>query len=349
MRRAVFEPVAGAPLLEATNVRTWFETSRGVLPAVDGVSLTLEEGHTVGIVGESGSGKSVFVRSLLNLVMSRKMVSSGSVLYRGRELRGLPISEMTHIWGPEVAMIFQDPMTSLNPTLTVGDQLKESLWYHLGLRRGDLRETAVALLQSVGIPEPARRLRSYPHEMSGGMRQRVTIAIALACGPRLLVADEPTTALDVTVQKQILDLLARQQRSRGMGMILVTHDLGVVAGRTDEIAVMYAGRVVERGPTRALFRTPRHPYTDALLESIPRMSNEPHTRLRVVPGKPPDPVELPRGCPFAPRCRYVQDRCIEERPELVPVGGGQESACFFPLGPPGVPVTAGPMTATGPR
>ena len=334
MKRPVFEPVAGAPLLVASDVKVSFSTPRGLLRAVDGVSLRVDAGRTLGIVGESGSGKSVLVRSLLNLVMSRKVIEEGSVVYRGHELRGLSARQMNHIWGPELAMVFQDPMTSLNPTLTIGAQLEESLWYHLGLRRRDLRETAVALLHSVGIPEPARRMRSYPHEMSGGMRQRVTIAIALACGPRLLVADEPTTALDVTVQKQILDLLQRQRREREMGMILVTHDLGVVAGRTDEIAVMYAGSIVERAPTRTLFRQRTHPYTDALLQSIPRMTNEPHTRLRVVPGRPPDLVDLPPGCRFAPRCPFAQARCLEERPALLPVGQGHESACFYPVGTP---------------
>jgi len=222
-------------------------------------------------------------------------------------------------------------MTSLNPTLTIGDQVKESLWYHLGLRGRELRRTAVELLGRVGIPEPETRLRDYPHELSGGMRQRVTIAIALACGPRLLVADEPTTALDVTVQKQILDLLKREQRERAMGMILITHDLGVVAGRTDEIAVMYAGRFVERAPTRTLFRQRRHPYTDALLQSIPRLSNPPHRRLHIVPGRPPDLVDLPPGCRFAPRCRYAQARCLEEEPALEMGGVEHEYACFFPV------------------
>jgi peptide/nickel transport system ATP-binding protein len=329
-----FPSVAGAPLLEVRDLTTSFDTPRGVLHAVDHVSLTLEEGRTLGIVGESGSGKSVLVRSILNLVTSRNASHSGSVQYRGVELRGLSVKEMTHVWGLEVAMVFQDPMTSLNPTLKIGAQLEESLWYHLGLRRGPLRETAVALLRSVGIPDPAGKMGAFPHELSGGMRQRVTIAIALACGPKLLVADEPTTALDVTVQKQILGLLHRQQRERAMGLILVTHDFGVVAGRTDEIAVMYAGEIVERAPTHTLFRNHRHPYTQALLQSIPRMSNEPHQRLSVVRGQPPDLVDLPAGCRFAPRCRRAQEACLTERPRLVPDTDvlGHEYACFFPVG-----------------
>ena len=283
MRRPPFVPVDGAPLLEVLDLETGFETRRGLLRAVDGVSFSLEQGKTLGIVGESGSGKTVLARSVLNLVLSRHAVRGGQVLYRGRDLSGLSVREMTHVWGVELASVFQDPMTSLNPTLRIGDQLTESLWYHLGLRRHELHRHALALLRSVGIPEPEKRLREYPHELSGGMRQRVTIAIALACGPHLLVADEPTTALDVTVQKQILDLLAAQQRERHMGIILITHDLGVVAGRTDEIAVMYAGKIVERAPTRVLFPHRRHPYTDGLLRSIPRLADDPHRGCRSSP------------------------------------------------------------------
>jgi peptide/nickel transport system ATP-binding protein len=331
VRHAPFPGVDGAPLLVATDVRTWFDTPRGTLRAVDGVSLTVERGKTLGIVGESGSGKTVLARSLLNLVFSRNATQDGSVAYRGVELRGRSVRDMTHVWGMELAMVFQDPMTSLNPTLKIGEQLEESLWYHLGLRRRVLHETAVALLRSVGIPEPERRLRDYPHALSGGMRQRVTIAIALACGPQLLVADEPTTALDVTVQRQILDLLQVQQRQRSMGMILVTHDLGVVAGRTDEIAVMYAGRIVERAPTRTLFHDRRHPYTDGLLRSIPRLANQPHTELLAIPGRPPDLVELGPGCAFAPRCARATDECATSRPPLVPVGLDHAVACFNPI------------------
>jgi peptide/nickel transport system ATP-binding protein len=326
-----FPAVDGAPLLAARDVRTWFDTPRGTLRAVDGVSLAVDRGRTLGIVGESGSGKTVLARSLLNLVFSRNAMQQGSVEYRGVELRGRSVRAMTHVWGLELAMVFQDPMTSLNPTLKIGEQLRESLWYHLGLRGSDLRESAVSLLRSVGIPEPERRLRDYPHELSGGMRQRVTIAIALACGPHLLVCDEPTTALDVTVQRQILDLLQEQQRERSMGMILVTHDLGVVAGRTDEIAVMYAGRIVERAPTRTLFHERRHPYTYGLLQSIPRLSNRAHTELHAIPGRPPDLVGLGAGCAFAPRCPYASAPCWEATPQLEPAGFGHEVACFNPV------------------
>ena len=331
MRHAPFPAVDGAPLLVARDVHTTFDTPRGELHAVDGVSLTVERGRTLGIVGESGSGKTVLARSLLNLVFARTATQTGSVRYRGVELRGRSVRDMTHVWGVELAMVFQDPMTSLNPTLKVGEQLKESLWYHLGLRRHQLRDTAVELLHTVGIPEPERRMKAYPHELSGGMRQRVTIAIALACSPHLLVADEPTTALDVTVQRQILDLLQAQQRERDMGMILVTHDLGVVASRTDEIIVMYAGRVVEHAPTRALFHQRRHPYTHGLLRSIPRLANQPHAELAAIPGRPPDLIDLGPGCAFAPRCERATPMCLEARPSLEHHGDGHAVACFNPV------------------
>ncbi len=323
-----------APLLEVDDLRTSFDTPRGQVVAVDGVSLHLESGKTLGIVGESGSGKTVLARSILQLISARNVTIEGRVRLQGRDLVGLSPKAMRSVWGVEAAIVFQDPMTSLNATMRVGDQITESLRFHLDMSRGEARTTAVALLRSVGIPEPEARLRAYPHQLSGGMRQRVTIAIALACGPRLLVADEPTTALDVTIQKQILDLLETQKRERAMGMVLITHDLGVVAGRTDRIAVMYAGRVVERGPTRVLFHDRRHPYTEGLLRSIPRMSNPGHTRLQVIPGRPPDLVALPSACAFAPRCRYAQPRCLEEQPRLVDVGQGHEHACFYPVGTP---------------
>ena len=323
------------PLLEVDDLRTSFTTARGDVVAVDGVSLRLDAGQTLGIVGESGSGKTVLARSILQLISARNATIGGRVRLSGRDLVGLSAKAMRSVWGVEAAIVFQDPMTSLNGTMRIGDQITESLRFHLDMSRNDARNTAIALLRSVGIPEPEARLRAYPHQLSGGMRQRVTIAIALACGPRLLVADEPTTALDVTIQKQILDLLETQQRERAMGLILITHDLGVVAGRTDRIAVMYAGRVVERAPTRVLFHDRRHPYTEGLLRSIPRMSNPGHSRLQVIPGRPPDLVALPKACAFAPRCRYAQPRCLEEQPQLVDVGQGHEHACFYPVGSPG--------------
>ena len=321
-------------LLEVDNLKTWFQTPRGVVKAVDGVSFDLDRGHTLGVVGESGSGKTVLSRSIMNILPKRTALKpEGTVRFEGRDLRQLSLRELRDVWGEEIAMVFQDPMTSLNPVVKLGRQLTEHLRYHLDMSRKDADQTAVQLLRSVGIPEPARRLEEYPHQLSGGMRQRVTIAIALACGPRLLLADEPTTALDVTVQKQILDLLEQQQRERNMAMILVTHDLGVVAGRTDDIIVMYAAKVAEKAPTPVLFRDMKHPYTEALLNSIPRVQNASHTRLLTIPGRPPDLVNPPKGCRFSPRCRYAQPRCVEEDPPLFPADvPGHEYACFFPVG-----------------
>jgi oligopeptide/dipeptide ABC transporter ATP-binding protein len=242
---------------------------------------------------------------------------------------------MSKVWGAEMAMIFQDPMTSLNPVMKIGSQITESLRFHLGVDKSEANATALALLASVGIPAPEQRLKEYPHQLSGGMRQRVTIAIALACGPKVLFADEPTTALDVTVQAQILDLLAEQQRERHMAMILVSHDLGVVAGRTDEIMVMYGGRVVEQAPTDVLFSAVRMPYTEALLRSIPRIEQASHSRLEAIPGRPPQLISPPSGCNFAPRCRYVQARCLEETPPLIPAEDPRHRyRCWFPVGTP---------------
>ena len=324
-----------ATLLEVRDIVTQFRTPRGVLNAVDGVSLRLERGRTLGIVGESGSGKSVLSRSIMGLLPSTAE-RSGSVRFEGREVSSLPADEMRALWGDEMAMIFQDPMTALNPVMKIGRQITESLRFHLDMSKSEARETAIALLDAVKIPSAEKRFSSYPHEMSGGMRQRVVIAVALACGPKLLFADEPTTALDVTVQAQILDLLAEQQRERYMAMILVTHDLGVVAGRADEIAVMYAGRIVEQAPTATLFARMRHPYTEALLAAIPKLEDPSHTRLVAIGGRPPDLVDPPKGCSFSPRCPYAQQRCHEERPELTPSPADPEHsfACFYPVGSP---------------
>jgi peptide/nickel transport system ATP-binding protein len=323
-----------SPLLEVRDLCTWFDTPRGTVHAVDGVTVSLDRGRTLGIVGESGSGKTVMARSIMNLVPKRTAIpAGGEVRFDGRSIRGLDVREMRKLWGVEMAMVFQDPMTSLNPVVKIGQQLTEGLRAHHGFRKGEARATAVELLRSVGLPAPERRLDEYPHQLSGGMRQRVTVAIALSCGPKLLIADEPTTALDVTVQRQILDLLEVQQRERHMAMILVTHDLGVVANRTDDIAVMYAGQVVEQAPTTTLFREVRHPYTEALLGSIPRLENPSHTPLQAIPGRPPDLVAPSPGCRFAPRCRYAQDRCLTEDPPLVTTGQqGHEHRCFFPVG-----------------
>ena len=329
-------PAGEAALLDVQDLRTYFRTPRGVVKAVDGVSFDLDRGKTIGIVGESGSGKTVLSRSVMGLLpRSTTFHPTGKVMYDGKDLLTLPQKEMRDIWGEEVAMVFQDPMTSLNPVVKIGRQITEGLQHHLHMSKGDAKQAAIALLTSVGIPEPIRRLNQYPHELSGGMRQRVTIAIALACGPRLLMADEPTTALDVTVQAQILDLLQKQQRERFMAMVLVTHDLGVVAGRTDEIIVMYAGRVVEKAQTYDLFHDMKMPYTEALLKSIPRVTNKSHTRLQAIGGRPPDLVNLPQGCKFAARCPYVQDKCREEEPPLMPAADpGHEFRCWFPVGTP---------------
>jgi peptide/nickel transport system ATP-binding protein len=322
-------------LLEVADVKTHFQTSRGLVRAVDGVSLSLDRGKTLGIVGESGSGKSVLSRSIMGLLPKSNLVRSGSIHFEGREIIDLSGDDQRALWGTQMSMVFQDPMTSLNPVMRIGKQITEPLLYHLDISKSFAKETAISLLASVGIPEPERRVKQYPHEMSGGMRQRVMIAIAIACGPKLLFADEPTTALDVTVQAQILDLLQEQQRERFMAMILVTHDLGVVAGRTDEIGVMYAGKIVERAPTRTLFAEMRMPYTEALVHSIPNLGDPSHTRLNVIPGRPPDLVSPPKGCNFSPRCPYVQDKCREEEPPLQPAPAvGHEYACWFPVGTP---------------
>ncbi len=328
-------PVAHAsgPLLDVVDLKTWFRTERGTVRAVDGVSFSVERGQTIGIVGESGSGKTVLSRSVMGLLPARNVLRQGRVMFEGRDLAALPVNEMRRIWGAEIAMVFQDPMTSLNPVMKIGRQLTEGLRHHLSMGKKEANETAVALLRSVGIPEPDRRLKQYPFELSGGMRQRVTIAIAMSCGPKLLMADEPTTALDVTVQAQILNLLHDKQRERYMAMVLVTHDLGVVAGRTDQIAVMYAGQIVEKAPTRKLFSEMRMPYTEALVKSIPRVRNASHTRMLAITGRPPDLAQPPVGCRFAPRCPYAQARCVEEAPPLTsPDGGDHLFACWFPVG-----------------
>jgi peptide/nickel transport system ATP-binding protein len=336
-RKEVNRTIAARPdagrLLEVTDVTTSFKTPRGLAVAVNKVSFTLDRGKTLGIVGESGSGKSVLSRSIMGLLPKHNVVREGSVRFEGKELLGLSNVAMREFWGTEMAMVFQDPMTSLNPVLKIGRQITESLVYHLDMDNKQADETALALLKSVGIPETERRFEEYPHQMSGGMRQRIVIAIALACGPRLLFADEPTTALDVTVQAQILNLLQQQQRERDMAMILVTHDLGVVAGRADEIAVMYAGQIVERAPTRTLFAQMRMPYTEGLLKSIPKLEQPSHSRMQIIGGRPPDLVTPPPGCKFAPRCPYAQERCHVEEPPLVEAETpGHYFKCWYPVG-----------------
>ena len=323
-----------SPLLSLEAVSVELPTPRGLLRAVDKVDLGLMPGRTLGIVGESGCGKTMLSRAILQLLPKRARLS-GRVTFDGRDLATLSTEALRRLRGPELAVVFQDPMTSLNPVLTIGTQLVETLQAHLGMGAATAIRRSVELLAAVGIPAPEQRLRQYPHQLSGGMRQRVAIAIALSCEPKLLVADEPTTALDVTVQAQILDLLAREQKRRHMSMILITHDLGVVAGRTDEVAVMYAGRVVERAPTSRLFGYMRMPYTEALLAAIPKLEAPPHTPLPAIAGRPPDPTRPLPGCAFAPRCRYADEQCRQAKPPLVdPDRRGGLYACWHPLAPP---------------
>ena len=321
--------MSAGTLFEIDNLSVEFATERGALRAVCGVSLSVGASCALGIVGESGSGKTVLLRAVLQLLPHNARVS-GAVRFDGRELFRLSRETLRQLRGREIAVVFQDPMTSLNPVLTVGGQIAEVLREHLGLGPQEAVARAVTLLGQLGIPDPDRRARYYPHQMSGGMRQRVAIAIALSCAPRLIIADEPTTALDVTVQAQILDLLARERRARNMAMMLITHDLAVVAGRTDEVAVMYAGRIVERAPTRTLFKHMRCPYTQALMAAIPKLNAPPHTRLAAIAGTPPDPMRPGPGCAFEPRCRYAAERCRSEAPRLT---GPEEHqyACWFPL------------------
>jgi peptide/nickel transport system ATP-binding protein len=322
-------------LLEVTDVSTFFDTDRGLVHAVDGVSFTLERGRTVGIVGESGSGKTVLSRSIMGLLPKHGVVRSGSITFEGAEIGAASPKQMRKYWGAHMGMVFQDPMTALNPVMKIGNQITESIHTHLDVSRTFAKELAVSLLESVRVPDPERRMDEYPHQLSGGLRQRVCIAVALACGPQLLLADEPTTALDVTVQAQVLDLLEAQQRERFMALVLVTHDLGVVAGRADEVVVMYAGQVVEKASTATLFSDTKMPYTEALLHSIPNIAEPSHTRLSAIPGRPPDLVHPPAGCRFAARCAYAQDRCREEQPPLLPgLTPGHEYRCWFPVGTP---------------
>lgn len=316
------------PLLEVRDLQTHFFTDDGLVRAVDGVSYALAPGETLAVVGESGSGKSVTSLSILRLVPDPPgRIVGGSIRFKGRELLSLNDAEMRAVRGKEISMIFQEPMTSLNPVHTCGDQIAEVVRLHEGLDRAAARERAIEMLRLVGIPAPEVRVDEFPHQMSGGMRQRVMIAMALACRPALLIADEPTTALDVTIQAQILELLQRLRRELGMAVLLITHDLGVVAETADRVAVMYAGQVVEYSTVRAIFRTPRHPYTAGLLASLPKLGEE-SDRLRVIPGQVPDPARFPSGCRFHPRCPVAMDRCRGEAPELRDMGNGHLVRCF---------------------
>ncbi|HET7515198.1 MAG TPA: ABC transporter ATP-binding protein [Gaiella sp.] len=316
-------------LLRVEGLRTGFATTGGLLRAVDGVDLELGAGGTLGVVGESGSGKSVTALSIMRLVDRPGRVEPGSkILFEGRDLAKLSENEMSAIRGNDISMIFQEPMTSLNPVFTVGDQIGEAVQLHQGLGKRDATARAVEMMRLVGIPSAERRVDDYPHQMSGGMRQRVMIAMALACNPKLLIADEPTTALDVTVQAQILELMKDLRERLGMAILLITHDLGVVAEMVDEVAVMYAGRIVERGPVADVFAEPQHPYTEALLRSIPRVGMRYTQPLEAIRGMVPSPLDWPAACRFAPRCDYAFDRCRSEDPRLLPVPP-QESACWL--------------------
>ena len=315
-------------LLELRELQTHFFTDDGVVRAVDGVSYDVHAGETLAVVGESGSGKSVTALSVLRLVATPPgRIVGGSITFRGRDLLSLSETEMRAVRGKEISMIFQEPMTSLNPVYSCGEQIIEVLMLHGRMSRSAARERAVELMQKTGIPSPEQRVDEYPHQMSGGMRQRVMIAMALACKPALLIADEPTTALDVTIQAQILELLKHLRRELGMAVLLITHDLGVVAETADRVAVMYAGQVVEYCGVRDTFRATRHPYTAGLLASLPRLGAE-RDRLRVIPGSVPNPLRFPAGCRFHPRCPIAVERCRSEMPALRDVGGGHLARCF---------------------
>jgi peptide/nickel transport system ATP-binding protein len=321
-----------APLLEITDLHTEIRLRRSTVHAVDGISLRVEAGETLGIVGESGCGKTITALSVMKLLPTGGHITGGSIRLGGTEITALPEDDMRQVRGNEVGMIFQDPLTSLNPTMTVGKQIAEAVVLHREVTKEQAMDRAAEVLDLVGLPKARERINDYPHQFSGGMRQRAMIAMALACEPKLLIADEPTTALDVTIQKQILELIDDLRRRLGMAVILVTHDLGVIAGRADRVAVMYAGKIAETTDTGTLFRNPRHPYTEALFQSLPESSVATRDRLYSIPGIPPDLTNPPSACRFAPRCRYAADRCRAEEPQLLGEVPGHMFACFFPVG-----------------
>ena len=318
-------------ILRLENLSVSFQTPRGSLAAVRDVSFELNEGESLGVVGESGSGKTVLSRATMGLLPGTA-TRTGKVSFLDKDISAMPRDEVRDLWGTGMAMIFQDPMTALNPVRRIGDQLMESLRVRLSMPKKEAKAKAIELLKRVRIPDPEGILRKYPYQLSGGMRQRIMIAIAVSCEPKMLFADEPTTALDVTVQAQVLELLSELRREFNMAMILVTHDLGVVAGHTDKIAVMYAGDVVEFAPTRQLFKNMKMPYTEALLKSIPRLETPTGTRLPVIEGRMPDPTKDEPGCPFASRCIYVTDKCRAEKPPLIDNNDGHFYRCWFPIG-----------------
>ncbi len=316
------------PILKVENLKTYFHTEDGIVKAVDGVSFELYEGETLGIVGESGSGKSVTSLTVMRLLDEKARIEGGKVIFNGKNLLELSEQEMQKIRGNDIAMIFQEPMVALNPVYTIGDQIMEAIILHQEVKESEARKITIELLRKVGIPEPEKRIDQYPHQLSGGMRQRAMIAMALSCKPSILIADEPTTALDVTIQAQILDLMKELQQEYGMALIMITHDMGVIAEVADRVAVMYAGKVVEYGEVEEIFTKPKHPYTYALLSSIPRLDVE-QQKLKSIPGNVPDPLNFPPGCRFHPRCEFAQEKCKEEIPELVEVKERHLTACFF--------------------
>lgn len=317
-------------VLEVHNLKTRFHTQDGTIHAVNGVSFELKEGELLGIVGESGCGKSVTVMSLLKLIpIPPGEIAEGSAIFNGRDLISMGPNELRNVRGYQIGFIFQDPMTSLNPVMTIGQQIMEPMRAHMGKSRDEARESAVDLLRMIGIPRADACLSDYPHQFSGGMRQRVMIAIALSCFPKILIADEPTTALDVTIQAQIIDLIKHLRQELSMSIIWITHDLGVVAGIADRVMVMYGGYIVEKAPVKTLYANPRHPYTQGLLGSLPRLEERMVDRLTNIQGQPPNLLSEPTYCPFAPRCPYVFERCLEENPSLLPVNLNHEAACWL--------------------
>ncbi len=318
-----------ATLLQVKDLKTHFFTMDGVVKAVDGVSYDLEEGETLGLVGESGCGKSVSALSVMRLIPNPPgRIVSGEILLDGEDILKLDMNDMREVRGAKIAMVFQEPMTSLNPVLTVERQLTETLQLHMGMSKNESKQESINLLARVGIPDPESRIKQYPHQFSGGMRQRVMIAMALSCNPRLIIADEPTTALDVTIQAQILDLMKSLTTEFGVALIIITHNLGVVARYADRVNIMYAGKVIERGNAREIYANPRHPYTVGLLRSVPRLDLPRRAKLDPIEGQPPDLINLPVGCSFRERCRWAVDKCATDSPELMEVENGHLSACW---------------------
>ena len=318
-------------LLEVKDLHTLFRTKKGIVKAVNGVSYSVDEGRTIGIVGESGSGKSVEAMSILRLLDENGWIDSGEILFDGEDITKISVNDMCKIRGNKISVIFQEPMTSLNPVFNVKRQLCEPFMIHQGMKKKEATKKALEMLEAVQIANPAAVLKQYPHQLSGGMRQRVMIAMALACKPKILIADEPTTALDVTIQAQILHLMNELQRENGTSIIFITHDLGVINEMADDVVVMYCGQVVEQAPASVIFTDCKqsHPYTEGLMNSIPRIDGE-KNKLEPIPGVVPHPLALPKGCKFAPRCKYCTQKCVEEEPELVEVAPGQKVRCFYP-------------------